>query len=216
MPSCCRDEPIPDLGFLTFVSGEVHRLKLLFFDMKNPYWDEDDRKRYEVYGATLGALLRRYPTLPERLVVANSSRKILESLKQGLRHAGEDRCEFAYDAAGSFGAMFGFKKNPLKVAQEMGNTVVSIGTRFRSGDMEEIIEATRDRDYERRADGHRSALDDQRPCADVSFDCAGVNGIVRNRTSCGVLSRLGYTSVKARPSGPILPRPAGYSSAWIS
>jgi len=110
--------PIPDLDdFLTSVSGEVQRLKLLFFDVKNPFWDEDNR---ELYGAALGALLRRYPVLPERLIVANASRKILESLKEALRQSGEERCEFAFDAAGSFGAMLGFKKNPLEVARDRG------------------------------------------------------------------------------------------------
>jgi glycerophosphoryl diester phosphodiesterase len=186
--------PIPDLeDFLAYVSGEVQRLKLLFFDVKNPFWDEDDRKRYEVYGATLGALLRRYPNLPERLVIANSSRKILESLKVGLRQSGEERCEFAFDAAGSFGAMFGFKKNPLAVARDMGNTIVSIGTRFRSGDMEEIIEATRDRDYNRESKLttvlHWTIND---PAHLYHSVIAGVNGIVTDKPDVlsAVLSRL--------------------------
>ncbi len=187
--------PIPPLeDFLTFVSSEVQRLKLLFFDMKNPFWDEDDRKRYEMYGATLGATLRRYPVLPERLVVANSSRKVLESLKEGVRQSGEERCEFAFDAAGGFGAMLGFKKNPLTVAREMGNTVVSIGTRFRSGDMEEIIEATRDRDYHR-----ESRLTTvlhwtiNNPSYMYHSLVAGVNGILTDKPDvlCAVLTKLG-------------------------
>jgi glycerophosphoryl diester phosphodiesterase len=187
--------PIPELDdFLRFVSGEANRLKLLFFDVKNPSWDENDRKRFEVYGATLGALLRGYPILPERLVVANSSRKILESLKEGLRQAGEQRCEFAYDAAGSFGAMFGFKTNPLEMARNMRNTVVSIGTRFRSGDMEEIIEATRDRDYNRESNLttvlHWTIND---PAHMYHSIVAGVNGILTDKPDVmgGVLSRLG-------------------------
>lgn len=187
--------PIPDLDdFLTFVSGEVNRIKLLFFDMKNPHWDEDNRKRYEFYGETLGELLTRYPILPERLVVANASKKILQSLKKGVRLAGEERCEFAYDAAGSFGAIFGIQKNPLAVAREMKNTMVSIGTRFRSGDMEEIIEATRDRDYNRQSELttvlHWTIND---PAHMYHSVVAGVNGIVTDKPDVlnGVLSRLG-------------------------
>jgi len=189
------EHPVPDLeDFLTFVSEETGRLKLLFFDMKNPNWDEDDQKRYEFYGATLGSALQAHPTLPERLVVANASREVLESLKKGLRQAGEERCEFAYDAAGSFGAMLGIKKNPLEVAQQMKNTIVSIGTRFRSGDLEEIIEATRDRDYNR--DSRLTTvlhwtIND--PAHMYHSIAAGVNGIVTDRPDVlhDLLSRLG-------------------------
>ncbi len=190
--------PVPALEeFLSFVSNETARIKLLYFDVKNPHWDDDDRKRYTMYGTTLGAMLRRYPTLPERLVVSNPVRSVLESLKEGFRQAGEDRCEFAYDAAGSFGAMFGFKKNPLAVAREMRNAVVSIGTRFRSGDMEEIIEATRDRDYNRESELttvlHWTIND---PAHMYHSIVAGVNGIVTDRPDVlgGVLGKLGiYT-----------------------
>jgi glycerophosphoryl diester phosphodiesterase len=193
-----KDYPVPDLDeFLSFVSQETQRVKLLFFDMKNPMWDENDRKRYEMYGEILGSTLQRYPTLPERLVVANASKSILESLKEGLRRAGEHRCEFAYDAAGSFGAMFGFKKNPLAMARLMGNTIVSIGTRFRSGDLDEIIEATRDRDYNR-----GSALTTvlhwtiNDPAQMYHSLAAGVNGIVTDKPDVlrGLLEKLGiYT-----------------------
>jgi len=193
-----KEYPIPDLDeFLAFVSQETQRLKLLFFDMKNPMWDEDDKKRYAMYGETLGATMQRYPTLPERLVVANASKPILESLKVGLQRAGEHRCEFAYDAAGSVGAMFGFKKNPLEMAKTMGNTIVSIGTRFRSGDMDEIIEATRDRDYNRESTLttvlHWTIND---PAHMYHSIVAGVNGIVTDKPDVlrGVLERLGiYT-----------------------
>jgi glycerophosphoryl diester phosphodiesterase len=187
--------PLPDLDeFLSFVAGEVQRVKLLFFDMKNSHWDEGDRKRQELYGAALGATLRRYPMLPERLIVANSSRPILEGLREGLRQAGENRCEFAYDAQGSFGAMFGIKKNPLAMARTMGNTAVSIGTRFRSGDLEEIIEATRDRDYNR-----ESALTTvlhwtiNDPGHMYHSLVAGVNGIVTDKPDVlrGVVEKMG-------------------------
>ncbi len=189
------EHPVPDLeDFLTFVSGETERLKLLFFDMKNPNWDEDDHQRYEFYGATLGVALQRHPKLPERLVVANASKEVLKSLKKGLRKAGEERCEFAYDAAGSFGALFGFKKNPLEVARQMKNTVISIGTRFRSGDLDEIIESTRDRDYNR--DSRLTTvlhwtINDPAPM--YHSIVSGVNGIVTDRPEVmrGVLSRLG-------------------------
>jgi len=187
--------PVPDLeDFLAFVAGEVGRLKLLFFDMKNPYWDEDDARRYEMYGLTLGSVLQQYPTLPERLVIANASKEVLESLKRGLHKAGEERCEFAYDAAGSFVAMLGFKKNPLEVAREMQNTIVSIGTRFRSGDLDEIIEATRDRDYNR--DSRLTTvlhwtINDPAPM--YHSVVAGVNGIVTDRPDVlrDLLAKLG-------------------------
>ncbi|HSQ74513.1 MAG TPA: hypothetical protein VLT13_03080, partial [Bacteroidota bacterium] len=189
------EHPVPALeDFLTFVSGETERLNLLFFDMKNPNWDEDDHKRYEFYGATLGIALQRHPKLPERLVVANASKEVLKSLKKGLRQAGEERCEFAYDAAGGFGTLFGFKKNPLEVAREMKNTVVSVGTRFRSGDMEEIIEAARDRDYNR--DSRLTTvlhwtINDPAPM--YHSIVAGVNGIVTDRPEVlhGAMSRMG-------------------------
>jgi len=151
-----------------------------------------------VYGATLGASLRRYPVLPERLVIANASKSVLESLKEGLRQSGEERCEFAFDAAGSFAAMFGIKKNPLAVARDMGNTIVSIGTRFRSGDLEEIIEATRDRDYNRQSMLttvlHWTIND---PAQMYHSIVAGVNGVVTDKPDVmrSVLTRLGVYTV---------------------
>ena len=144
-----KEFEIPELTqFLDFASTEKNRLHLLFFDVKNPDWDEeDDQERYVDYGKRLGEEIKKYSVLPERMIICNANENILNSLKRGIKAAGEIRCEFAFDAQGSFGAIFGFKKNPLKVARKMGNSVISIGSLFRPGNLEEIIEATRDRDY---------------------------------------------------------------------
>lgn len=193
-----HEHSVPDLEeFLRFVAAETDHLKLLFFDVKNPHWDhKKDKKRFILYGETIGRTLQSFPSLPERLVIANDTTEVLGYLKDGIRQAGENRCEFAYDAAGSFAAAFGFKSNPLSVAREMENTVVSIGTRFRSGDLEEIIEATRDRDY-----NPASALStvlhwtiNDQPSMYHSF-VAGVNGILTDRPEVmrDLLSKLGVS-----------------------
>lgn len=203
--------PVPSLEeFLTFVASETDKIRFLFFDVKNPRWDEGrNRKRYVTYGSILGRELRKYPNLPERLVVANKSARVLECLKEGLREAGEDRCEFAYDAAGSLGAMFGFKENPLRMANDLGNTVVSIGTRFRSGDLDEIIEATRDRDYNRESKLstviHWTIND---PAHMYHSLVAGVNAILTDKPDVmrAVLERMGVyvgPDPNVQPSGAV-------------
>jgi glycerophosphoryl diester phosphodiesterase len=144
-----QEQPIPDLDeFLTFAAGEVHRLELLFFDMKSPPWNESrEARKFRAYGELVGETIHRYPTLPERLVIGNASEAVLRELKAGILSTGETRCEFAYDASGGFFAMVGMGANPLEVARTMGNSIVSVGARFRWGDLEEITEAARDRDY---------------------------------------------------------------------
>lgn len=90
--------------------------------------------------------------------------------------------------------MFGIKKNPLEVAREMSNTVVSVGARFRAGDLEEIVEATRDRDY-----NPRSALNTvvhwtiNEPEQMYYSLAAGVNGIVTDKPDllAGLLVKMG-------------------------
>ena len=178
------EHPIPTLEeFLTFCSGETARLELLFFDMKNPpLWDEDDLPKFTAYGKALGSTLKKFPNLPEHLVIANVSEPILNALRSGIRSVGEMRCHFAYDASGSFSAMLGFKNNPLSVARMMNNEVVSIGARFRTGDLEEITEATRDRDYNSKSRIvtvlHWTIND---PAQMFHSLAAGVNGIVTDR-----------------------------------
>lgn len=178
------EHPIPSLEeFLKFCSGETARLELLFFDMKNPpLWNEDDLARYTAYGKALGSTLKKFTTLPEYLVIANVSEPVLGALRAGIRSVGETRCTFAYDASGSFRAMLGFKKNPLSIARTMNNEVVSIGARFRTGDLDEISEATRDRDYNEKSKIvtvlHWTIND---PALMFSSLAAGVNGIVTDK-----------------------------------
>jgi glycerophosphoryl diester phosphodiesterase len=143
------EHEIPELNdLLDFASRERKRLQLLFFDIKNPDWDEDDgAARYVAYGRYLARELKKFSALPARLVICNASQAVLGYLKKGILAEGEQRCEFSFDAQGSFGALFGFKKDPLKIARKMGNSVISIGSLFRPGSLGEITEATRDRDY---------------------------------------------------------------------
>jgi len=175
---------IPELTeFLDFASQEREKLHLLFFDVKNPDWDEDDNADLFIeYGKRLGEELKKYPALPDRLVICNASEGVLTSLKKGIKKSGENRCEFAFDAQGSFGAIFGFKKNPLKVARKMGNAVISIGSLFRPGNLGEMTEATRDRDY-----NHKSKLSTvihwtlNEPSQMYHSISSGVNGIVTDK-----------------------------------
>jgi glycerophosphoryl diester phosphodiesterase len=175
---------IPELSeILDFASQERGRLHLLFFDVKNPDWDEEDNvDLYIDYGKRLGQEIKKYPTLPARLIICNTSEEVLTSLKTGILNSGETRCEFAFDAQGSFGAIFGFKKNPLKVARKLGNSVISIGSLFRPGNLGEITEVTRDRDY-----NHKSNLSTvihwtlNEPSQMHHSISAGVNGIVTDK-----------------------------------
>lgn len=189
---------IPELDeFLAFASGETSRLHMLFFDVKHPAWDEDDdEEKFIRFAGLLGKKIRAFPDLPRKLVVTSASEKVLTYLKKGIAAAGETRCEYAYDAQGSFGAVFGFKKNPLSVARQMGNTVASIGTLFRPGNLDEISEVTRDRDYNR-----KSALTTvihwtlNEPSQMYLSLTAGVNGIVTDRPDemKKILGRIGLT-----------------------
>ena len=175
---------IPDLDeFLDFASSERERLHFLFFDIKNPDWDEKKHQDHFLkYGTLIGETLRKYPALPQRMVICNPSKQVLQYLKQSVTHTGEKRCEFAYDAAGSFGALFGSKENPLSIARIMDNSVVSIGRLFRPGNLEEIAEATQDRDYNARSKLttvlHWTLND---PSQMYHSFTAGVNGILTDK-----------------------------------
>jgi len=171
-------DSIPDLDeFFRVVQQEVDRLELLYFDVKNPDWDEKrDEGLFVEYGFAIGSILKQYPSLPKKLIICNARPKALGLLKLGIEKAGETRCEFAYDAEGSAAAFFGalerkclqwpgllksvikaflaFLKfiagrsyNPLRIARRMKNTVVAIGTFLRPGNFEEIEQAIHDRDY---------------------------------------------------------------------
>ena len=107
---------------------------------------------------------------------------VLASLKKGIERSGEERCEFAFDAQGSFGAIFGFKSNPLHVARKMGNSVVSIGSPFRPGNLDEMTETTRDRDYNKKSKISTVihwTLNE--PSQLYSSFSSGVNGIVTDK-----------------------------------
>jgi len=178
------EHEIPDLSeFLEFAQEQRERLNLLYFDVKNPQWDEeDDKKLYINYGRRLAEEIQKYPNLPSRLVISNASEEVLKLFKRGFKEIGEKRCEFAYDAQGSFGALFGFKKDPLKMARRLNNSVISIGSLFRPGNLGEMTEATRDRDY-----NSKSKLSTiihwtiNEPSQMYSSFTAGVNGIVTDR-----------------------------------
>jgi glycerophosphoryl diester phosphodiesterase len=144
-----EEHEIPSLEeFLTFASENADRLHLLFFDIKSPRWNTSrHRSRFALYGRLLGMTLKKFARLPEYLVIANEDDEVLRILRENILAAGEPRCSFAYDAAGSATAMFGLARNPLTMARKLGTTVISVGTRFRAGDLEEILEAIRDRDY---------------------------------------------------------------------
>ena len=176
--------PIPELGeFLEFAHMESKRLHILFFDVKNPNWDEDDDKNLFIdYGERLGIEIKKYSDLPNRLVICNASEKVLASLKKGIMKSGETRCEFSFDAQGSFGAIFGFKNNPLRVARKMGNSVISIGSLFRPGNLSEIIEATRDRDYNNKSNISTVIHWTLNEPAQMNHSfSSGVNGIVTDK-----------------------------------
>jgi len=179
-----KEYGIPQIEeFLEFASGETKRLHLLFFDIKNPDWDEEhDANLFIKYGKVLGSSLKKFPQLPARLVVSNVSEKVLQYLKSGILTAGETRCEFAYDAQGSFGALFGFKNDPLKIARKMGNSVISVGSLFRPGNLGEIRDAVRDRDYNRKSQLstviHWTLNEPSQMYNSLS---AGINGIVTDK-----------------------------------
>jgi glycerophosphoryl diester phosphodiesterase len=188
--------PIPDLDeLLAFASAESDRLHLLFFDIKNPDWDEErDREKYLGYGRVIAGKLRRFVRLPGTIVIANENEVVLKCFMESFRSEGEDRCLFACDILGSLGAWLGFGKNPLEAARRLGTQVVSIGTFLRAGDLEEITEATRDRDYNPDSELttvlHWTLNEAKQMRASLA---AGVNGIVTDRleTLVAVLQSLG-------------------------
>jgi glycerophosphoryl diester phosphodiesterase len=189
---------IPELAeLLAFASRERKHLHILFFDIKNPDWNEENEASLFIeYGKFLGEEIKKYPDLPSRLVICNASEAVLASLKIGIYKSGENRCEFAFDAQGSFGAIFGFKKDPLKVARKMGNTVISVGSLFRPGNLGEITAATRDRDYNQKSNLSTVihwTLNE--PAQMYNSLSSGVNGIVTDKPDLlrAQLSKLGVS-----------------------
>jgi glycerophosphoryl diester phosphodiesterase len=105
------EHPIPTFEeFLSFAGQESNqkpsRLQFLYFDIKNPGWNEKrDAERFVEFGSLIGNILRRYSLLPEELVIGYTHPKGLGHLKRGIEKLGEKRCEFAYDAPGSLAAL---------------------------------------------------------------------------------------------------------------
>lgn len=164
-----KEHDIPGFQeFLRLVSSHKQPLRFLFFDVKNPA-PATDEFLYRTYGTLIGESLRSFPELPARLVVCNPDQEILRILKESILATGETRCEFAYDASGGLGALFGIsdeslrkipspfrwivdlitttRSNPLRVARKLNTSVVSIGSLARPGSLDEIVEAVLDRDY---------------------------------------------------------------------
>lgn len=158
--------------FLQFAADNTDRLHLLFFDVKPPAKLSSTAGALE-YGRKIAETLKKYPVLPERLVIGYADVKVLRLLHRAFIEAGEQRPWFAYDAAGGVGALLqGFARgwhwlpaplrrglaqilpgvpNPLRIAREMKNRVVSIGRLARPAHLDEIRESVRDRDYRPRS-----------------------------------------------------------------
>ena len=159
-------------AFLAFCAENTDRLRFLFFDVKPPAKLSDPKPALD-YGRRLATTMKKYPNLPERMVIGYADVKVLRVLKQAFAEVGEERPWFAFDAAGSASALLeglargwhwlpdvfrrGLAKilpgvpNPLLTARAMKNRVVSVGSLARPASLDEIREAVRDRDYRPRS-----------------------------------------------------------------
>ncbi len=175
------EHSIPELEeFLTFVAQNKKRIQFLFFDVKNPGWDPlSMRDKFIDFGNLLGKTILKFDSLPEHLVICNPDQTVLSYLKESILSSGEQRCDYAYDAEGSFGALLGLQEDPIQIASKMENAVISIGSLFRPGNLEEIKNATRNRDYDKesrlKSIIHWTLND---PSQMYNSFAAGVNGIV--------------------------------------
>ena len=137
---------IPELDeFLEFVSPVSGQVKFLFFDIKNPGSSSGDEKSHmKRFGELIGTSLKKYHPLPKKMVICNVEPDYIDELRAGVANVGEGRPEFAYDAGAAL-----FKDNPLKIANEKRTTVVSIGSTMRPGDLGDVMDGVRCRDYPR-------------------------------------------------------------------
>lgn len=169
--------------FLEFASANADQIRFVFFDIKNPGESRggelDHMKRF---GGLLGASLRKYDPLPGKMVVCNVVPDYIDALRMGIRDSGEGRVEFAYDAGGGL-----FKKNALTVASEKKTTVVSIGAAGRTGDLGDVKDAIRCRDYPQEHPEIKTTVNtvvhwtlNERTQILESF-MAGVNGILTDK-----------------------------------
>lgn len=136
--------PIPDLNeFLAFCSEQTDRLRFLFFDIKNPGNSNGKEKSHmQKFGELIGTAMKKFKKLPAKMVVCNVEPDYIDELRAGFKKAKETRVEFAYDAGAAF-----FKKNAIRIANEKKTTVISIGVQGRPGDLDDVTEAVRRRDY---------------------------------------------------------------------
>jgi glycerophosphoryl diester phosphodiesterase len=135
---------IPELDeFLEFVSSVSDQVKFLFFDIKNPGSSSGDEKSHmKRFGELIGSSLKKFRPLPTKMVICNVVPDYIDELRAGVASTGEVRPEFAYDAGAAL-----FKENPLKIANEKRTTVVSIGAAARPGDLNDVMDGVRCRDY---------------------------------------------------------------------
>lgn len=135
---------IPDLDeFLEFVSSVADQVKFMFFDIKNPGSSRGDEKSHmKRFGELIGTSLKKFRPLAKKMVICNVVPDYIDELRDGIASTGEDRPEFAYDAGAAL-----FKGNPLKIANEKRTTVVSIGATARPGNLKDVMEGVRCRDY---------------------------------------------------------------------
>jgi glycerophosphoryl diester phosphodiesterase len=135
---------IPELDeFLEFVSPVSDQVKFLFFDIKNPGSSSGDEKSHmKRFGELIGRALKKFHPLPKTMAICNVVPDCIDELRSGVRSVGEVRPAFAYDAGAAL-----FKQNALKVANEKKTTVVSIGAAARPGDLDDVMDGVRCRDY---------------------------------------------------------------------
>lgn len=103
-----KEQLIPTLDeFLTEVvkkESKNNKLQFIYFDVKNPGWEETEKERFVEFGTLIGRALKQSAALPAKLVIGCTQSSMLQSLKEGIENAGETRCEYAYDAEGSLTA----------------------------------------------------------------------------------------------------------------
>ncbi len=168
-----REHRVVDFeAFLAFCAENTERLRFLFFDVKPPYKLSDPKPAF-AYATRMAETMKRFPQLPERMVIGYADTKVLQILKRAFADAGEERPWFAFDSAGSAAALMqgiargwhwlpGFARrflakvlpgvpNPLMTARNLKNRVVSVGSLARPASLDEIRQAVRDRDYRPRS-----------------------------------------------------------------
>ena len=150
------EHPIPTFeDFLSFAGQESikkpSRLQFLYFDIKNPGWNEKrDAERFVEFGSLIGNILRRFSSLPEELVAGYTHPKVLKNLMHGIRKTGEMRCKFAFDAPGSLSALVeSFPKGFLNLFLKdiLGKPIGSIFNSFLGGILRRVLSWLVGRDY---------------------------------------------------------------------